>query len=137
MTLAVKHIHTNYCAQTWPIVAPFIAEAHKYGGGDYSMDQIQMYVNLGNWVLLVAVDENNVVHGAGTVSFINYPTSRVAFFTTIGGRLISNQDTFNQLKTLLKSMGATKIQGAVRDSMARLLRRYSFVKRYTVVQSDI
>jgi hypothetical protein len=137
MTLTIKHVSTNYCAQTWPLVENFIAEAHKHGGGDYSMDQIQMYVNLGSWVLLIAVDENNVIHGAGTVSFINYPTNRIAFFTTIGGRLISNQDTFNQLKVILRNMGATKIQGAVRESVERWLKRYGFAKRYTVVQSDI
>ena len=137
MTLTIKHVATNYCAQTWPLVESFIAEAHKHGGGDYSMDQIQMFVNLGTWVLLVAVDENNVIHGAGTVSFINYPTHRVAFFTTIGGKLIMNHDTFNQMKEIVKNMGATRIQGAVRDSVARLLRRYSFEKRYTIVQTDI
>lgn len=137
MTLYVKHIEPTHCAQAWPLVEPFIAEAHKHGDGDYSMDQIQMYVNLGIWVLLVAIDENNIIHGAGTVSFLNYPTNRVAFFTTIGGRLISNQDTFSQLKVLLKSMGATTIQGAVRDSVARWLRKYSFKKRYTVVQTNI
>ena len=137
MTLTVKHVSTNYCAQTWPLVESFIVQAHKHGGGDYSMDQIQMYVNLGSWVLLVAVDENNVIHGAGTVSFINYPTHRVAFLTAVSGKLIVNQDTFNQTKEIVKGMGATRIQSAVRDSVARLLRRYSFAKRYTVVQSDI
>jgi hypothetical protein len=137
MKLTVQHIPTNYCAQAWPLVEGFIAQAHQHDPSDYSMEQIQMYVTMGMWVLLVAVDENSKVHGAGTVSFINYPTNRVAFFTTIGGKLISNQDTFEQLKALLKAMGATKIQGAVRESVERWLKRYGFAKRYSVVQSDI
>jgi len=137
MTLTIRHVATNYCAQTWPLVEHFIADAHAFGGDDYSMDQIQMYVNLGSWVLLVAVDENNVIHGAGTVSFMNYPTNRIAFLTAVGGKLIVDWDTLNQLKVILKGMGATRIQGAVRDSVARLLRRYSFEKRYTIVQTDI
>lgn len=137
MTLTVKHVSPNFAAQFWPRVEKYLAEAHKYGSEDYTMEHIQMYVNLGTWVLLVAVDENDVIHGAGTVLFINYPTHRAAFFTTIGGRLISNEDTFSQLKVLLKSMGATTIQGAVRDSVARWLRKYSFKKRYSVVQTNI
>jgi hypothetical protein len=137
MKLNVKHVPTSHCAQAWPLVVDFIGQATNYDCEDYTLDQIRMHVNLGNWILLVAVDDNGVIHGAGTVCFINYPLSRVAFFTTIGGRLISNENTFSQLKVLLQSMGATKIQGAVRDSVARWLKQYGFKKRYTVVQTNI
>jgi len=38
-----------------------------------------------------------------TVSFANYPKNRVAFITLIGGKLISNQDTFAQLMQHIKT----------------------------------
>jgi len=137
MILSVKHIPLSHCAQAWPLVERYIAQAHNYGNEDYTLEQAQMYVNTGSWALFVALDEDGVIHGAGTVTFINDPLHRTAFFTTIGGRLISNEDTFSQLKVLLKNMGATRIQGAVRDSVARWLRRYGFNKQYTVVKTDI
>ena len=91
----------------------------------------------GQWVLLVAVDENKTIVGAGTVSFINYPLSRVAFFTAIGGRLITNEDTFEQLKALLKHRGATKIQGLVRPSMERFLEKFDFTAGNKLVEVTI
>ena len=137
MTLTVQHVPQQYAAQTWPLVEKHIASANKYGGDDYTLDQIKMYVMQGQWVLLVATDEESKVQGAATVSFLNYPNDRVAFVTAIGGKLISNDDTFEQLKTVLRNMGATKIQGAARESIARLWKRDGFAERYTVVEVKI
>jgi hypothetical protein len=137
MTLTVQHVPQQFVAQTWPLVEEHIASANKYGGDDYTLDQIKMYATQGQWVLLVATDEEKKVHGAATVSFLNYPNDRVAFVTSIGGKLISNDDTFEQLKVLLRSMGATKIQGAAREAIARLWKRYGFAERYVVVEVKI
>jgi len=135
--MIIEVLPTNYCAENWHIVEPFITEAHKYSGNDYSVDQMKMFVTLGQWMLLVAYDENRVIHGAATVSFINYPNSRIAFITAIGGRLISSPDTFKQLVTIVKNAGATKIQGAARESIARLWKRYGFYERHTIVEIKI
>ena len=47
---------------------------------------------------------------------------------------IRNQETFEQLKTLLKLRGATKIQGYGRESIVRLWKRYNFEARNTLVE---
>jgi hypothetical protein len=104
---------------------------------NYNVDHIRLYVTTGAWLLVVAVDETNKVCGACTVSFINYPLHRVAFVTAIGGRLISSKDTFEQLKRILKSYGATKIQGYGRESIVRLWKRYDFEPRNTLVETLI
>jgi hypothetical protein len=133
-------VDVNYIQQTWPIVKPFIDEAMEKGGdfpewaAGYTVDHIQGYLTAGQWLLLVAVDEEHVIHGAATVSFINYPLHRVAFVTAIGGKLISSKETFEQLKALLKLRGATKIQGYGRESIVRLWKRYNFEPRNTLVE---
>jgi hypothetical protein len=137
MTLTVRHISVQYIAQAWPLVEKYLSDAVAWGGGDYSLEQVQVYLSQGNWVLLAAVDEQGAVHGAATVTFLNYPNDRVAFITFIGGKLISNKDTFGQLKDLLKANGATKIQGAARESIARLWSRYGFEERYRIVETNI
>ena len=137
MTLLVKVIPVNYVAQAWPLVENYIESAVSWGGEDYTLDQVQVYLSQGSWNLLVAVDEQGSVHGAATVTFLNYPNDRVAFITFIGGKLISNKDTFGQLKDLLKANGATKIQGAARESIARLWSRYGFEERYRIVETKI
>ena len=140
MNLNVRPVDTSYVHQTWPLVEPFIASAMKKGGdfpdwaAGYTVDHIQLFLTSGQWLLLVAVDEENVVHGCCTVSFINYPLHRIAFVTTIGGKLISNEDTMAQLKDLLKQRGATKIQGYGRPAIVRLWKRYNFEPRNTLVE---
>jgi len=135
--MIVKHVNVNYCAQVWPDVEKHIAEAQKYGGDDYTLEQVKSYVCTGQWLLLVAVDEQGAIHGAATVTFLNMPNDRIAFITFIGGRLISNKDTYAQMASIFKQLGATKIQGAARESIARLWSRYGFEERYRIVEAKI
>jgi len=137
MTLTIQYVNSNFASQFWPKVEGFIESARQHAGDDYTLDQVKMYVNTGQWALLVAVDEAGVVHGASTVMFVNGPNDRSAFITTMGGKLITNQDTFAQLKTILKNLGATKIQGASRPSAVRLWKRYGFTERYITVEAKI
>jgi len=129
----VDPAHVHY---VWPMVEGFIVAALEHSRGDYTLEQVKTLVAMGNWTLLVAVDDNGI-QGAATVDFFNRPSNRVAFLTTIGGRLISSPETFEQLKALLKGLGATCIEGAVRDSMARLCLRYGFEEKYQIVGAKL
>lgn len=140
--MRILPVQTEFVHQTWPHVEKFIQDAMNKGNeegtpqwaANYTADHILQFLASGQWLLLVAADDNNVIHGACTVSFINYPMHRVAFVTSIGGKLISNQDTFEQLKNILKNHGATKIQGYGRESIVRLWKRYKFEPRNTLVE---
>ena len=106
--------------------------ALEHSCGDYTIEQAKTLVVMGHWTLIVAVDDAGI-QGAATVSFSNRPNDRVAFITTIGGKLISSPETFEQLKVLLGSVGATYIEGAARESIARLWSRYGFEEKYRIV----
>lgn len=137
MALSIHYVHQSHAAQTWPMAERHIKEAIEYGGGDYTLDQVKLLVNMGSWMLLVAVDENKEIQGAATVNFADYPNDRIAFITFIGGKLISNQDTFKEMCGILKVNGATKIQGYARPAIARLWSRYGFKERTTLVEVKI
>jgi len=130
--MQVQRVDITHVNQVWHLVEPFIANAMEYSCGDYTVEQVKTLVVMGHWSLLVAVDDDGV-KGAATVSFSNRPSDRVAFITSIGGKLISNPDTFEQLKQLLASTGATYIEGAARESIARLWSRYGFEEKYRIV----
>lgn len=136
MDLSIHPVDTHLVQQVWPHVAEYLEDAlnKDEGTGDYNVHHVQMFLTSGQWLLLVAVDEQREIHGAATVSFINYPLSRVAFVTTIGGKLISSEGTFEQLKAILKQRGATKIQGFGRDAIVRLWKRYGFEPKTTLVE---
>jgi hypothetical protein len=121
MTLTIQPVDTNYISQVWPMVDGYLLDALVEGNDSpawsdcYNIHHVQGFLTSGLWLLLVAVDEDKVIHGAATVSFSNYPMNRIAFITLIGGRLISSKGTFDQLKMILKQRGATKVQDTVEN----------------------
>ena len=139
----IQSVDTSYIAQVWPLVKDYLEDALSEGNDApqwsdcYNIHHVQAFLSSGLWLLLVATDDEGKVHGAATVSFANYPMSRVAFITLIGGRLISNKDTFEQLKVILRQRGATKVQGYGRESIVRLWKRYGFEPRTTLVEVQI
>ena len=137
MNLTIKPVPVQLVNQTWSLVEGFLADALKWGEDDYTAEQAKVFIAKGDWLLVVAVDEENAIHGAAAVNFFNMPNDRVAFVIAIGGKLISNQDTYAQFSELLKTYGATKIQGAAREAIARLWTRYGFKERYRIVEARL
>jgi len=133
----VQPVAPKYIHQVWPDVVGFIEDALQYGAGEYNADQMKVMILRGEQILLVAVEEN-AVKGAATVQFIDYPNYRVAYVTSIGGRLIANKDMFKELTDWCKFNGASKIQGAARESIERLWKRlFNFERRYVIVEKDL
>lgn len=134
--MKIQHVPVDFVPQVWPKVAKYLENAvnQQEGEPDYHIEHVRAYVSGGQWMLVVAVDEQADVHGAATISFFNRPNDRVAFITHIGGRLVANEDTFKQLCTLCKSFGATKIEGAVNDSVSRLWRKFGFKDKYRITE---
>ena len=141
--ITVHAVPLEFVQKTWPLAKPHIISGLQEGSGEnspnmtYNDDHVLSYLVNGNWELFVAVDENNVMRGAATISYINYPLHRVAFITAVGGRLIATQDSFNQLKNLFKARGATMIQGYGRPAIVRLWERFDFQPRSTLLEVSI
>jgi len=143
MSLKIQPVDTNYVSQVWPLVEQHLINSLVEGAEKlnidpgYNIHHVQMFLATGQWLLVVAVDEEHKIHGAMTVSFINYPTARVAFVTLTGGKLILDRNTFAQLKAILKQRGATKVQAHGRESMVRLLQRTGFKPQTTLLEAEL
>lgn len=139
MNITIQIVDQRFVHQTWPLVEGYIQESVDRGESDgcYTADQILVYLASGQWVLVVAVDEDNFIHGAMTLSFINYPMHRVAFVTATGGKKIIDKDTFYQLQMLAKHYGATKIQAMARPAMVRLLQTCEMKPRNTLMEYEL
>lgn len=131
--IQVRVVATEYVPQVWGSVSTWLANALEFAKGDYELEHVRVYLTTGQWVLIV-VEEDSAIIGAVAVQFFNRPTSRVAFIVAIGGKLVSNPDTFSQLKEICKIYGATHIEGAARESIARLWTRYGFEEKYRIVE---
>lgn len=132
--MRVQHVPLELVNQVWPKVVKYIDDAviQQSGEPDFTLDQVRTYVTSGTWMLAVVVDAEGAINGAMTINFFNRPNDRVAFITYIGGKHIVSKESFDQLATLCKSFGATKIEGAVNEAVARLWRRFGFTEKYRI-----
>jgi hypothetical protein len=135
--MKLVYIPFNFVHIYWDKLSHFIESGLKYSEGDFTIDQVKVYLADNKWVLIGVFNEEEVATGALVVSITNSPNSRTAFVISIGGKLISNEDTYNQLVSIVKQFGATKIQGAGRPSIVRLWKRLGFKERYTIVENKI
>lgn len=137
MALTLQPVPVQHTAQTWPLVEEMLDRAVKHGHDDYTLEQVRLYVNTGQWSLLVVTDRFNAIHGAMVVSYVNQPNARVAFVICAGGSGFFNKDIVDQLKVIAVGAGATKIQAGTRESVARLLARAGFVQRSVLLEIDM
>ncbi len=135
--MKIQPVLTQHAQQTWPMVASFIVSGLKFSQGDYSAEHAKVYLANGQWQLLIARDGDKMT-GAATVEYINRPNDRVAFFTSVGGKFMTTPEVFSQVKDIVKAHGATKIEGAARDSAARLWQsKFGFSEKYKIVEVSL
>jgi hypothetical protein len=134
--MKIQHVDVNYTNQLWSQVEGFIDAALAYQD-DYTIEHARLYVTNGTWMLVVAIDDDQVIHGAATIQFYNRPKDRVAFVVTMGGKLITGHETYAQFTELLKAFGATYIEGASRESATRLWQRFGLQEKYRVVGAKL
>ena len=135
MNLTVQPVNVAYFHQTWPLVKELFEKANKYDSGDYTLEQIKGLLANGSWVLLVATDEENVIHGAASISFYNMPNYRVGFITAMAGKAIVNEAVYEQVCSFIKANGATRVQCAARESAARLYKQVGMQERHTIMET--
>jgi hypothetical protein len=131
--MKVQTVNVEYITQIWSGVAPYIERALQYTD-DYSLDQVKVFLTTGAWLLLVAIDDMQQIHGVATVAFHNGVNDRTAIITTCGGRGIVNQDIFSQVCGIVRSIGATRVQVYTRDSAIRLYEKVGLTKKATLME---
>ena len=134
--MKVQTVGVEYITQIWSAVAPYIERALQYTD-DYSLDQVKVFLTTGSWILLVAVDDLQQIHGVATVAFHNGVNDRTAIITTLGGRQVVNQDIFDQVCRIVRGMGATRVQVYTRDSAIRLYEQVGIKKKATLMEIKI
>jgi len=131
--MKIQYVPLEFVNQTWPLVGAFVASALEYAQGDYSLDQAKVRLADGRWTLCVATDDTGAIKGAACIEFYNRPNDRVAFIIALGGHHILNAHCFEQLKDFARSRGATVIEGATRESVAKLWGRCGAEEKYRIV----
>jgi hypothetical protein len=135
--MIVKQVPKELIKQVWSQASAYINNALEFADEDYSLDDVKNYLISGQWSLLIVIDDDNKLRGAITVAYAKYPNNKVAYITAIGGKWISDKESYKNFVNVLKDNGATKIQGAARESVARLWRRLGFREKHIIVERSI
>jgi hypothetical protein len=135
MTVKVQPVSPQFVNQTWPLVEELFVKANKHDAGDYTVDQIKALLANGSWLLLVAVDAENNIHGAASLSFYNMPNYRVGFITAMAGKAIVNKEVYEQVCAIAKANGATRVQCAARESAAKLYKQVGMQERHIIMET--
>lgn len=133
--LKVQSIPKNEIVKVWPQVERYIDTARQWGYEDHTNAQIKSQISNGNWSLIIVTDSAEEIYGTVTWTLVSYPRDKVAFITYIAGQLMSNTHTNEQFRSILKTAGASRIQGYVRKSMSRYAKNFGFKERAVVVES--
>ena len=133
----VEEVPLSLVNVVWDACENYLESALFHSQGEYNADQAKIYVINGLWNLLVAIDDNQQVHGAAIVQYFNRPNDRVAFMIALGGRLIVGKSNAEKLFNVLRANGATCIEAAGRDEVLRLWKRYGLEKKYTIISTKL
>jgi hypothetical protein len=131
--MKVQYLRIEHINLMWPVIEPFIRKVSEMPGSEYTADQYKLRLIDGTWQALIFVDDNGVIHGVIVVCFYNRPNSRVGFIVCVGGKLIINHETWEQVRAYMRQNGATVMEGNVRKSVARLWKRLGGREKYSVV----
>jgi hypothetical protein len=126
-------VPNEWTARLWPEVEQYVSMAQEFSCEDYTVSQVKTLVLTGAWKLLVAT-EGEKLCGAVVMEVSNRPNDRAAFIVTMGGKNILNTDGINQIKEIAVSLGATVLEGAVRESVARLAIKAGFTEKYRLIE---
>jgi len=130
----VPPMHVN---AVWGQVEKYITAGLKRSGNEYNAEHLKAYVIKGVQSLLVAVDDNNNIHGAATVEWSIFPNETVAFITATGGKMLANKEVLGQVEDWARQNGATALRGACFESIARLWKAHGYERKYIIVEKKL
>ena len=134
--LKVNHVPVNHVLQVLPLVKHHIARGLEHSD-DCTVEQAQVFLSNGQWLLYVATDAASKIHGVFVVAVNSGPNDRTATVISAGGRGIANRAVFDQLCDLLLIEGATRVQAMARDSAARLFKKSGLIKKANLVERKL
>lgn len=128
-----EHIHN-----VWDEIEQYVINAVAVSFGNLEVPEVKSKMLSGEYTTIVGlVPETNQVAGVLVVQLYNRINDRVAYVVVNGGRGTTNKPSFENFCNLLRSMGATCIEGHTSDAVFRLYQRIGFEKKFIASKFDL
>lgn len=126
-------ITPNQLPQVWPIAAPMLQRAIDLDPELITIEQVEYSVRTGRVFLLVWKEED-VITGAVTVEFIDYPRERVAHVNLMGGQGIVRTYVFDAAKDWMRAYGATTAQCWAKGTLVNMYEKMGMTNTHQVMR---
>ena len=129
-------VHPSQIDRAWRDGASRLAEACKWASREITPDQLKMLLSMGERILLGA-KEGDEIKGWAAVQVQQLPNLRVLYIFALQGNGVASAEGMTLLKDYAKAHGCSTIRGAVRASMARMLRiRFGAKPIYQTIEME-
>jgi hypothetical protein len=133
---SIQVVPEQFIYHVWDKVENYLVRGLARSGGEYTADQLKVFLTQGSNTLILILNDEQEIKGALTIQWNNYPNDRVAFITAIGGA--TYEEAWDMFVEWLKQNGCTAIRGAAFESVARLWKKkYGFESRYVMVEKRL
>lgn len=133
--MSIRYVNVWELDKVWPTASPMVQIALDTGQGEMNADQARYALSKGLADLFICENDGQIT-GAVLVEFQNYPNYRLANVIATGGRGLVKE--WEEFKRLLKTAGASYVEGHCHDSVARLWEmKLKMKKVYTIMRSEL
>jgi hypothetical protein len=120
----------------WKDVVCFVDNTIPYVHGEFTTQEVKDRL-LANEYNLMVIKNDGVIIGAIVFSTHVIAGKKTAFFVVGAGKNISTSDVWQDVITVLGSLGYSYIEAAMRDSTLRLWSKLGFEKKYNMAGVNI
>lgn len=121
----------------WEQLEPFIERSCKHSRGTITTAVVKEML-CGNRAVCMGTARGNEPVSVFVVQITDYHTYRAATMIAVAGKELREAMEFEYILTeWATALGATELEAWCRPSMARLLRRFGYEPRFTVVSKSL
>lgn len=134
--MSVQLISQNEAKYYWSVAEPLLKVALK-DCKDYNINNVKQLTLDGHFRLIVDYHGDKLA-GAVVIRLIPTFKDHIAYIVTLGGKHVINKSNVEDFLDILRSLGASRVQGAVDTPLLeRLWSRFGLVKQYVVVERKL
>lgn len=134
----LHEIPREYVHRLWPKIEPLIEKVDPYSNGEGSTEQGKVYLIEGLATGFILAGSDMEPKGVIVGEWKTTPNKRIFLISALGGSHALTPESYEQIEEWVRKHGGTHIQGACRESIARLMRkRWGYKPAYTVVEKEI
>jgi hypothetical protein len=138
MTLSIYQLPRERVHHEWKQIADVLSTLEKQDVGECTLDQLKVGLINGGSIALVIADESMAAKSVIVGEWNMTPGKRVFFVTQWAGSNSMNEGLSEDLYRWIYANGGTHIQGAVRDSVGRMMTKlWQWEKVYSIYEKEI